>query len=162
MVNTPHSTDLRKLPTSPVTAAHADEHRTVHPHTGQLAANPSRRRFGWDVIGFWLGGAVLGGGGCILGACMPYRHPVGVAISVLWWGIYLGCFGASLGALFGLWTARTPASPSQESDGADKPPSGAADPAVPAGYSCFLSGANWSGTGAGGSTTCSLMDAPGP
>jgi hypothetical protein len=35
---------------------------------------------------------------------MPYHHPVGIAISVIWWGIYLGCFGASLGALVGLFT----------------------------------------------------------
>jgi hypothetical protein len=28
-------------------------------------------------------------GGCILGFCMPYHHPVAVVISALWWGIYL-------------------------------------------------------------------------
>jgi hypothetical protein len=53
--------------------------------------------------------------GCILGASMPYRHPVGVTISLLWWGFYLGCFGACLGAgvggLFGLRSDHTPASP---------------------------------------------------
>jgi hypothetical protein len=41
---------------------------------------------------------------------MPYQHPVAVAISVLWWGIYLGCFGASVGALIGLFTERAAAS----------------------------------------------------
>jgi hypothetical protein len=51
------------------------------------------------TIGFWLGGAVFGIGGCVLGVCMPYHHPVAVVISTLWWGIYLGCFGASVGAL---------------------------------------------------------------
>jgi hypothetical protein len=45
------------------------------------------------TIGFWLGGGVLGMGGCILGVCMPYHHPVAVMISALWWGIYLGCLG---------------------------------------------------------------------
>jgi hypothetical protein len=34
---------------------------------------------------------------------MPYRHPVAVAANVLWWGIFLGCLGASIGALLGLW-----------------------------------------------------------
>jgi hypothetical protein len=38
---------------------------------------------------------------------MPYRHPVAVTMSVVWWGIYSGCFGASIGALFGLWRKRT-------------------------------------------------------
>jgi hypothetical protein len=40
---------------------------------------------------------------------MPYHHPVAVAISVLWWGVYLGCFGASVGALIGLFTERAAA-----------------------------------------------------
>ena len=74
-----------------------------------------RRRFD-RTIGFWLGGALLGVGGCILGSCMPYRHPVAVTISVLWWGIYLGCFGASLGALLGMWAEQTSA-PSQMVNG---------------------------------------------
>jgi hypothetical protein len=39
---------------------------------------------------------------------MPYHQPVGIAISVIWWGIYFGCFGASLGALFGSSTNRPP------------------------------------------------------
>jgi hypothetical protein len=57
-------------------------------------------------LGFWLGGISLGAAGCILGACMPYQRPVAVAMSVVWWGVYLGCFGASLGALLGLLTGR--------------------------------------------------------
>src|SRR5262245_48496738 len=44
---------------------------------------------------------------------MPNRHPVAVTISVIWWGTYLGCFGASVGAgiggLIGQWRDRTPA-----------------------------------------------------
>jgi hypothetical protein len=33
---------------------------------------------------------------------MPYHHPVAITASVIWWGIYLGSLGASLGALAGL------------------------------------------------------------
>lgn len=39
---------------------------------------------------------------------MPYHQPVGVAVSILWWRIYCGCFGASLGAPAGLLTERGP------------------------------------------------------
>jgi hypothetical protein len=121
MVNTECSTDSRKPTLVPVTAedeatplCHGSPDRgTVsgdRATTGsaptdtcarkrQAVAGLSRwRRFDRVSIGFWLGGATLGTGGCILGACMPYHHPVGIAISVIWWGIYLGCFGASLGA----------------------------------------------------------------
>jgi hypothetical protein len=65
-------------------------------------------RFSPVTIGLWLGGAGMGIGGCLLGALMPYRQPVAVAISVLWWGIYFGCFGASVGALVGVITNRRP------------------------------------------------------
>jgi hypothetical protein len=42
------------------------------------------RRFRFDrTMGFWLVGAGMGMGGCVLGALMPYRHPVAVAMSVL-------------------------------------------------------------------------------
>jgi hypothetical protein len=57
-------------------------------------------------IGFWLGGGVVGTVGCILGVCMADLHGVALVISALWWGIYLGCLGASVGALLGLATAR--------------------------------------------------------
>jgi hypothetical protein len=63
------------------------------------------------TIGFWLGGAGMATGGCLLGALMPYRHPVAVALSVLWWGLYFGCFGASVGALVGVLTERAPPPP---------------------------------------------------
>jgi hypothetical protein len=68
------------------------------------------RRFRFNrTIGFWLGGFALGTAGCLLGACMPYHHPVAVTISVLWWGIYLGCFGASIGVLLGMRAEANPA-----------------------------------------------------
>jgi hypothetical protein len=89
-----------------------------HPHYSYLGTgwkpieavtrvrNVPRRGLG-RTVGFWLGGALLGVGGGILGACLPYRHPVAVTISVLWWGIYLGWLGASMGALLGLWAEQT-------------------------------------------------------
>ena len=121
MVNTECSTDSRKPTLVPVTAedeatplchglltvAPSGDHATTGTcaRKRQAVARLSRwRRFDRVSIGFWLGGATLGTGGCILGACMPYHHPVAIAISVTWWGIYLGCFGASLGALFGSFT----------------------------------------------------------
>jgi hypothetical protein len=60
------------------------------------AARPIRQAPAWFralTIGFGLGGGLLGTGGGLLGVGMPYHYPVAVAISVLWWGIYLGCFG---------------------------------------------------------------------
>jgi hypothetical protein len=69
-------------------------------------------RFSPVTIGFWLGGVGLGTGGCLLGALMPYCHPVAVTINVLWWGLYFGCVGASVGALVGVLTDRAPPRPS--------------------------------------------------
>jgi hypothetical protein len=70
---------------------------TVHAtEIGRYCRNRASNRIG---IGFWIGGALFGIGGCILGFGMPYHHPVAVVISMLWWGIYCGCFGASVGAL---------------------------------------------------------------
>jgi hypothetical protein len=56
---------------------------------------------------------------------MPYARPVAVALSVLWWGLYLGCFGASLGALLALLTERTAARPFRVPDGTGRPPTAA-------------------------------------
>jgi hypothetical protein len=82
-----------------------DPQRVVCPPIKPPAASAVHRRFN-RTIGFWLGGVLLGAGGCLLGAAMPYKHPVAVAVSILWWGIYCGCLGASLGALLGLWAER--------------------------------------------------------
>jgi hypothetical protein len=80
--------------------------------------SPARSpRLARPLIGFWVGGGLLGTAGCILGVCMPYQHPVAVVLSALWWGIYLGCFGASVGALIAVFTERAPAAcsvPQQE------------------------------------------------
>jgi hypothetical protein len=63
------------------------------------------RRFNRVTIGFWLGAATSGTVGCIIGGCMPYHHLVVTAINMIWWGIYFGCLGGSLGALLG-WFAQ--------------------------------------------------------
>jgi hypothetical protein len=67
-----------------------------------------RRRFDWAVVGFWLGAVGLGTVGCVLGASFPYVRPVAIVLSTLWWGIYLGALGASLGAVVGLCAERKP------------------------------------------------------
>src|SRR5262249_11490737 len=90
-------------------------HDAVNSHIRQAAANSSAfpRRFD-RVIGLTLGGIVLGTGGCILGAFIPYRHPVGITLSMLWWGIYFGCFGVWLGAVLGASVERIRARLSQK------------------------------------------------
>jgi hypothetical protein len=109
MTSTPHLTNLRNPPPVSATAGDRDWEEAVRRQRGQPAAKPSRSRFG-RVIGLWLGCLVLGAGGCLLGAFMPYRHPVAVTISALWWGTYFGCFGAWSGALAGALAERAPAS----------------------------------------------------
>jgi hypothetical protein len=76
-------------------------------------AIPSRGRFDRVAVGACIGALVLGIAGCIVGGVMPYRHPVAVVTSVLWWGFYLACLGASIGALIGQFKrcASTPPSP---------------------------------------------------
>jgi hypothetical protein len=102
MATTPRLAELRNPSPSPITAGRGGRKRA------------SRRPRLGPTLGFWLGGAVLGTAGCIVGAWMPYRHPVAVTANVLWWGLFLGCLGASLGALLGLWAEQTPASPYEE------------------------------------------------
>ena len=69
------------------------------------------------MLAFWLGGAGMATGGSLLGALMPYHHPIAVASSMLWWGIYFGAFGASVCALAVLLTERAPSRPPAEGVG---------------------------------------------
>jgi hypothetical protein len=112
---TPRSTDLRNSPPAPSPAGTDDWSKVVRLYERQ----PATTRRGWfdRSVGFWLGGTLLGVGGGFFGGLMPYDHPVAVTCSLLWWGIYFGCFGAVIGALLGWWAERAPASsPSQGSD----------------------------------------------
>jgi len=119
------STELRNPPPFPITPSNWEWQQADHPRTGTGDANPFRRRFDRVTFGFQVGGLALGTVGCLLGACMPYERPVAVALSVLWWGLYLGCLGASLVALLALFTERTPLRPFRGLDDAGAPPPGA-------------------------------------
>ena len=109
-------TDLRNEPRSPITTGNGNWPNAVRLHKSQAAANALGRQFDRVAIGFLLGGAILGTAGGILGALMPYHHPVARVISVLWWGIYWGGFGAGMGALLASWTKGTPAVSSRRAD----------------------------------------------
>ena len=97
---------------------HGPSHRA---RAGEVrpAANIKNRRFN-RVIGFWLGGILFAAGGCLFGVTRPYEHPASVAASALWWSIYFGCFGMSIGALLGLWAEKTLGCPSRRSEGRGK------------------------------------------
>ena len=101
MANTECSTDSWKPTLLAVIVENEARTGTTRAGRPRAVASPSRR-FDRVRFGFWLGGATFATGGCILGGYMPYTHPVAIAISMIWWGIYAGCFGASLGALLGL------------------------------------------------------------
>ena len=108
MINTECSLESRK--TVLVLDIAENEVRTAPTRARRkLVDSVPSRRFDRASIGFWLGGATFGTVGCILGYCMPYHHPVAIAISMIWWGIYIGCLGASLGGLIGLFTRFAPA-----------------------------------------------------
>jgi hypothetical protein len=133
MANPPRGTDLRDPPLRPSTAGKGGWRRAVGPHQGRPAAGPARR-LDRVTAGFWLGGAGLGAGGCLLGACLAEAHPAPVALTVLWSGLYWGCFGAILGAVFALCRRPAAAPPARASAGAGTHPSGADGPALPGGY----------------------------
>jgi hypothetical protein len=105
MVNSEWSTDSGIL--LPVPAALKNEAWTSpRARTRRQVVAKRHRRFDPVRLGFWLGGLTLGAVGCIVGASMPYHHPLAIAISAIWWGIYVGCFGGSIGALIGLCARR--------------------------------------------------------
>jgi hypothetical protein len=102
-------TDRREVSKSPP----GIDCRNVRPES-EKAWRP--RQFSLCPRAFLVGGVALGIVGAIIGASMPYRRPVAVTISVLWWANYCGWLGASIGALFGLWTKRSANSPSRQTD----------------------------------------------
>jgi len=104
-----NSTRFTELQTAPLSSCPTT--KEIRGRAVRSPNAPRRRRFN-RAVGFWLGGGLLGVGGCILGISIPYQHPVGMAVSALWWGIYLGCLGASIGAPLGLWAEQAPASSS--------------------------------------------------
>ena len=110
-----HSSGQPEFIPAPMAAGNGDETRA-----------DGRRRLNRG-IGLLLGGIVLGVGGCLFGASMPYHHPVSVVAGVLWWGLYFGCFGMSVGALLGLWAEQRPACPAQRRAGAGRPPAALSD-----------------------------------
>jgi hypothetical protein len=91
------------------------------PEKGRQPRADRGRRFDPILIGFWLGTISLGVAGCILGARMPYHHPVAVAISVVWWGLFCGCSGGVVGALLGMGMVRAPNPPPGQPGDGDRP-----------------------------------------
>jgi hypothetical protein len=108
VASTPLVTDLRNTPPRPIPAGNGSRPRAVAPPPPQPAANAPRRRLDRGTLGFWLGGVPLGIGGCVVGACTASGHVVDIVGSAIWWGLYFGCLGASIGALLGMWASRTP------------------------------------------------------
>ncbi len=107
--------------------------RTFALLAGGNSKRPNAARRAWfnPLVGFRVGGIVLGTAGCLLGAFIPYREPVAVAIGVLWWGVYLGSFGASVGALIALFSEGTPGPPSQRGNGFGYPGTDVTNPLFP-------------------------------
>jgi hypothetical protein len=107
MSKTLRAINLRERAALPVGLGGGEQPTLAPPQRPRRAATAFWRRLDRVALGFWLGALALGAAGCMLGARVPCRHPVAWAVSVLWWGIYLGCFGASLGALVAVVTDRT-------------------------------------------------------
>jgi hypothetical protein len=124
------STDLPRLSPPSILPESGQRLKAPHPQGWEAAANRFRRRSNRVALAFGLGGGLLATAGGVFGACMPYQHPLAVAVSVIWWGIYYGCFGMGLAALFCFLTGRIPSVPTARTEGAEKPPSGTA-PGVP-------------------------------
>ena len=124
MATTVRSTDLREPLPSTIKRGNWNHSGPDHLNPGKLVV----KRFPVRVdryLGFWLGGIILGAAGCFLGASMPYERPLGVAVGVFWWGIFLGCLGMNLGALLGLWIEHLPASLRRGSNDANQAVEGA-------------------------------------
>jgi hypothetical protein len=96
----------KKPTTAPAIQHTAESEWAVPAGMVQAGADVVRRR--WDPIriGMVSGGLILGAVGVAVAASYSCTHPAGIAVSVIWWGIYYGAFGASIGALPGLFTQR--------------------------------------------------------
>ena len=101
------STDRRTPSTAPAIEHRAKSRWAVPTGMVQDGADVVRRRR-WDpiTIGMLAGGLVLAAVGVAVAASYSYAHPAGLAVSMIWWGIYCGALGASIGALPGLFTQR--------------------------------------------------------
>jgi hypothetical protein len=129
MLKTALPTNRRTPTPSPAPAGNEEDNHVVR-----------RLRFN-RTIGFWLGGIVLGTAGCIIGAAVPYEHPVAVTTSMVWWGIYIGSFGGSVGALIGVLIEGTGTAPPRVLDRTAEPPSEVDEWFDPAAGNAFVNGA---------------------
>jgi hypothetical protein len=86
--------------------------------------------------------SALAAAGYFFGASMSYGGPVGVTMSVHWWGIYFGFFGWSISAWIGFLTERPPVPPALDSIDKGEPSVKVDSPVLPAGYSALVHGAN--------------------
>jgi hypothetical protein len=118
MYNTTILVDAESTNPPTVTTGSDDTRKIACPRQEWPDAKAARRSTNATNLGFWLGGAAVGTGGCFLGSWVPYTHPVAVASSAFWWGLYFGCFGASIGALLGDWIKRILNIPYKPSSGA--------------------------------------------
>jgi hypothetical protein len=159
MVHTPTATKRDSSPSS-IFRGNGEGQWPVRLHRWQAGVSSFHRRFDPVTFGFRLGAVVLGAGGCLLGACMPYCHPVAVVISVLWWGTFCGCFGGSIGALVGLFTESASISPYPGSVDARKSPGKADSPVLPAGRRKPAANENLAGSYASERTTLPLRGEP--
>ena len=110
MPNTPCTREQSTFFPSSVTEGTREPHRVPRGRGSRI------------TLGFWLGGIIFGKAGCIFGASLSYHDPVARVLSVLWWGIYWGCLGASLGALPGLFLERSSARDTRAGQAAREPP----------------------------------------
>jgi hypothetical protein len=108
------STDRQTPSPAPAIEQRAENESAVPTDRVQARADAVRRRR-WDpiTIGMLAGGLVLAAVGVAVAASHSYAHPAARAASLIWWGIYCGAFGASIGALPGLFTQRIRLAPGQ-------------------------------------------------
>jgi hypothetical protein len=102
----PHRSSLMESHRSLLMETRAELKESEVTNIRLIVAVPARRRIDPILLGLLLGGSCLGAFGSVIALAYSYRHPVGLVVSVIWWGICFGALGASLGALPGLLTQR--------------------------------------------------------